>query len=55
MMDSVGTEGRDPVFQDDEGGWNFWDETWAYFYGPYSTEDLARAALDRYCREEGLG
>ena len=44
--------GRDPVFQDDDGLWNFWDETWAYFHGPYQTEEAARAALDRYVTEE---
>ena len=45
--------GRDPVFQDDDGQWNFWDEAWAYFHGPYQTEEEARAALDRYVAELG--
>lgn len=43
---------RDPVFEDN-GLWNFWDETWAYFHGPYATEDEARAALAAYVRELG--
>lgn len=42
--------GRDPVFEDN-GLWNFWDETWAYFHGPYATEDEARAALAVYVKE----
>lgn len=41
---------RDPVFQDDNGSWQFWDETWAYFIGPYPTEDEARAALAEYVK-----
>ena len=31
-----------------KGFWYFWDETWAYWHGPYSTEKEARAALDIY-------
>ncbi len=47
------TDERDPVFEDDDG-WNFWDETWAYFHGPYPTEDMARAALERYVADNDL-
>ena len=38
---------NDPVFEKD-GKWYFWDETWAYEYGPYSTEEEARFRLDLY-------
>lgn len=41
---------RDPVFQDN-GLWNFWDETGVYYHGPYATEGEARAALAVYVRE----
>ena len=44
------TQEQDPVFQDDYGAWNFWDETWAYFHGPFETEEKAREALERYSR-----
>ena len=44
---------RDPVFQNDGGLWCFWDETWAYFHGPYATEDEARAALADYVKALG--
>lgn len=44
-------EESDPVFQDENGLWNFWDGTGAYFYGPYESEHRARAALAVYLRE----
>ena len=44
------TQEQDPVFQDDYGAWNFWDETWAYFHGPFETEEKAREAWQRYSR-----
>lgn len=31
-------------------GWYFWDETWAYSYGPFETEEEARTKLNAYCR-----
>lgn len=50
---------RDPVFwaeerhgDEIEDGWYFWDCTWAFTYGPYTTEQEARRMLERYCREE---
>lgn len=47
---------NDPVFYVRESvglvlGWYFYDESWAYNYGPYATEWQARAALWRYCDE----
>ena len=42
---------RDPVFQNEEGGWCFWDETWTAFYGPYESEEKARASFAAYCRD----
>ena len=32
-------------------GWYFWDETQAYRYGPYESEEEANKQLDRYCKE----
>lgn len=40
----------DPVHQ--EGGeWYFYDETWAYRYGPYSSEKEARDKLKEYAEK----
>jgi DNA polymerase-1 len=37
----------DPVCQK----WGFWDETWATWYGPYDSEEAARAACDLYAAQ----
>jgi hypothetical protein len=37
----------DPVHEDTDGWW-FWDETWVYRHGPFTTEQVARAELDSY-------
>ena len=29
-------------------GWYFWDETWAFGFGPFKTEEEAREALKKY-------
>lgn len=42
----------DPVFQDEFGVWWFWDETWSYAEGPYTTEESAREGLEEYCANE---
>ena len=34
-----------------EDGWYFWDETWSDHHGPYSTEDIAREHLNKYCKK----
>lgn len=40
----------DPVhFNEVDGLWWFWDETWGEREGPYSTEEHAREALIAYC------
>lgn len=39
----------DPV-EEEVDGWWFWDETWADRIGPFSSEKIAREALDKYCR-----
>lgn len=31
--------------------WYFWDETWADKYGPFDTEEEARADLLKYCQD----
>ena len=38
----------DPIHQDKDGKWYFWDECWAFEEEPYDTEQEARAALDKY-------
>lgn len=44
-----------PVFRSTEDWkWYFWDESWSTQYGPYETEEEARAGLKKYC-EEVLG
>jgi hypothetical protein len=40
---------EDPVHQNQDGKWYFWDEVWAYEYGPFDTEDGARKQLTEYC------
>lgn len=30
-------------------GWYFWDETWAYCHGPFTTQSYAEEALQHYC------
>jgi len=34
-------------------GWYFWDETWAYRYGPYPTKEVAREACINYAKSLG--
>ncbi len=33
-----------------QSGWYFWDETWAYQYGPFASEEEAQAKLEEYMR-----
>jgi hypothetical protein len=53
---------RDPVFYqdgtvvDEDGevrlpGWYFSDETWAYAYGPYQTQEEANKKLGEYVKQ----
>jgi len=42
--------GSDPVVQDEEGYWHFWDEDWSRAFGPYPTEEAAREALREYTK-----
>lgn len=43
--------GNDPVVK--HGTWWYWyDETWTAMFGPYVEESHARAALDKYVKEE---
>lgn len=39
----------DEVFQDEDGMWYFYDETWADHFGPFSSEFTAHLNLIRYC------
>ena len=40
------------VHQDKEDNlWYFWDESWAYRYGPYDSEKEAYERLRKYCNE----
>jgi hypothetical protein len=38
----------DPIHQDTQGGWYFWDETWADRIGPFQSRDIAERALKDY-------
>ena len=39
----------DPVHQNEDGSWWFWDEAQFDEYGPYDTERTARLEITRYC------
>lgn len=39
---------RDPVYQNDNGSWYFYDELWADELGPFGSEVEAREALAKY-------
>ena len=45
----------DPIHEDEDGNWHFWDETWANRFGPYSSEEKARKALKAYSNELNHG
>lgn len=47
---SVLRDDRDP-HEGTGPGWYFYDETWAFRFGPYDTEVVARHFLTRYVRE----
>lgn len=36
----------------EDGMWWFWDEVWAYRYGPFETEKEATDACIEYCKRE---
>jgi len=36
---------------DELPGWYFWDETDAYYHGPFATREEASKALITYCEE----
>jgi len=40
-----------PVHQDRDGKWYFFDETWADRQGPYETEEEANEACAKYADE----
>lgn len=43
---------HDPVeYSPKDGGWIFWQETWADFHGPFVSEDACQKALAEYCKE----
>jgi len=52
MNDKFGKDGedfgKDPVHQELDK-WYYWDETWSYRHGPYSSEIEARSELEMYC------
>jgi len=43
---------EDPIHQNVNGKWYFYDETWSFEEGPYETREDAERALDRYAREQ---
>ncbi len=40
-----------PVHQDPDGQWYFYEETWAHRQGPFGSEDEANKACARYAHE----
>ena len=32
-----------------DDGWYFWDESWAFAYGPFPTKDMAIETFKDYC------
>lgn len=38
----------DVVHQNEDDFWYFWDECWAFEYGPYSTKEKAKEVLMEY-------
>lgn len=42
----------DPIHQNADGKWYFWDEVWSSEEGPYETETEAIEALDVYYTEQ---
>lgn len=47
---------HDPVeYSPKDGGWIFWQETWADFHGPFVSEDACQKALAEYCVELETG
>jgi len=37
-----------PIHQNEDCKWYFWDETWAFEEGPFDTEEDAKTALGKY-------
>ena len=51
------THNSNPVQQDVDGKWYWWDETWSEKTGPYDSYDQAESDCSDYCEslfsEEG--
>ncbi len=43
------SETSDPIYELD-GAWYFWDESWSYSIGPYSTRVDAEEAILAYAK-----
>jgi len=43
---------QEPVHQDKDGKWYFFEETWAFRQGPFKTEKETREAFNHYCMTE---
>ena len=41
---------EDPIHQNKDGKWYFWDECWDFEEGPFNTKEEAEKELDEYCR-----
>jgi len=42
---------RDIVHQREDGSWCYWDETWSFEEGHYSTKEEATVAASKYFKE----
>ena len=41
---------HDPIHQNSDEKWYFYDETWSNELGPYDTKEQAEEKLEDYCR-----
>lgn len=47
---------EDPVHQNKDGKWYFWDECWSSEVGPFKTRKIAEEEINKYCKEVlGMG
>jgi hypothetical protein len=42
---------ENPVHQNTDGKWYYWDECWAFKEGPFETEQKCKDALDKYYKK----
>lgn len=48
---NLDTKEGNPVHKHSDGTWWFYAETWADEHGPYTTQQICKQELKRYCDE----